>query len=79
MAPLIATSHSGIHEKDILDEMCDFACAGVKHDFSVSESGKKYKFHFVISCIQSHVPAGVISEMEGDEMDYINHKWDLFD
>ena len=39
-----------------------------------------YKFHFVISYIHAHTPAGLIDEFHADRiMEYVNDHWNLFD
>ena len=60
--------------------MQEFSNKGVEFDFSIDpESKRYYRFQFVIAYVQAHVPADVISELEGDRiMAYINGEWDLF-
>ncbi len=76
----MAANNRGVSDREILDEMYSFSTEAVEHDFSRNPAEKeKYKFHFVIAYIHSHVPAGFFTEMEGDRiMDYVNEKWDLF-
>ena len=79
-AAQMAATNRGISDPEILDEMSSFSTEPVEHDFSLNPAEREeYKFQFVIAYIHSHVPAGFITEMEGDRiMDYINEKWDLF-
>jgi hypothetical protein len=76
----MAANNRGISDPEILDEMYCFSIEPVEYDFSVNPAEReKYKFQFVIAYIHSHVPAGFITEREGDIiMDYVNEKWDLF-
>ncbi len=79
-AAQMAANNRGISDPEILDDMSSFSTEPVEHDFSLNPAEReKYKFQFVIAYIHSHVPAGFITEMEGDRiMDYVNEKWDLF-
>jgi len=79
-AAQMAANNRGISDPEILDEMSSFSTEPIEHDFSLNPAEReKYKFQFVIAYIHSHVPAGFITEMEGDRiMDYVNEKWDLF-
>jgi len=81
IAPLVAAEKNQIDDAEIIREMCDFISENAEQDFSVDEGSKNhYKFHFVISFINSHVPPEIITEMEGDRiMEYINDEWELFD
>lgn len=76
----IAANNRGINDPVMLDEMYCFSIEPVEYDFSINPAEReKYKFQFVIAYIYSHVPAGFLTEMEGDRiMDYVNEKWDLF-
>jgi hypothetical protein len=79
-AAQVAANNRGISDPEILNEMYSFSTEPVEHDISLNPAEReKYKFQFVIAYIHSHVPAGFITEMEGDRiMDYVNEKWDLF-
>jgi len=79
-AAQMAANNRGISDPEILNEMYSFSTEPIEHDFSLNPAEReKYKFQFVIAYIHSHVPAGFITEMEGDRvMDYVNEKWDLF-
>jgi len=76
----MAAHNRGISDSAMLEEMYSFSVEPVEHDISNNPSEReKYKFQFVIAYIQSHVPAGFLTEIEGDSiMDYVNEKWDLF-
>lgn len=76
----MAANNRGVSDPEILDEMYCFSIEPVEYDISInSAEGEKYKFQFVIAYIHSHIPAGFLTEMEGDKiMDYVNEKWDLF-
>ena len=76
----MAANNRGISDPEILDEMYCFSIEPVEYDFSINPAEReKYKFQFVIAYIHSHVPAGFLTEKEGDRiMDYVNEKWDLF-
>ena len=80
IAPLIAAQRNEIYDQEIINEMCEFTFVIVNHDISIDpKSRQQYKFNFVITYIQSHAPAGVITEMEGDQiMEYVNNHMELF-
>ena len=79
-AAQMAANNRGISDPEILNEMYSFSTEPVEHDITLNPAEReKYKFQFVIAYIHSHVPAGFITEKEGDRiMDYVNEKWDLF-
>ena len=80
IAPLMVAQRNEIYDQEIINEMCELTSVAVNHDFSVDpESRQHYKFHFVIAYIQSHAHAGIITEMEGDQiMEYVNEQMELF-
>ena len=79
-AAQMAANNRGISDPEILNDMYSFSTEPVEHDITLNPAEREeYKFQFVIAYIHSHVPAGFITEKEGDRiMDYVNEKWDLF-
>jgi len=80
VAPLFAAKNCEIEDEEIIDEMCEHTQENAEQDFSIDEdSTGEFKFHFVIAYIHSHVPVGLVSEMEADRiMEYVNDHWKLF-
>lgn len=81
VAPLIAAERRGVEDVRVATEMARFTDENAENEFSIDpESKHQYQFQFVIAYIHAHVPAGIITEMEGDRiMDYLNDHWDLFE
>lgn len=69
-----------IEDEEIIDDMCEHTQENAVQDFSIDEvSISEFKFHFVIEYIHSHVPVGLVPEMEEDRiMEYVNDHWKLF-
>lgn len=80
-APVIAAKRKDINDTKMINEMCAFTNERIQEDFFVDpESKSNFQFYFVIAYVQSHIPAGLITEMEGDDiMEYVNNHWNLFD
>ena len=76
----LAADNRGIINPEILDKMYSFSIEPVEYEFSIGPTSRaSYKFQFVIAYLQSHVPAGIFTEMEGDRiMEYLNERWNLF-
>ena len=70
----------GIDNLPVIREMQEDAENRVQGEWRLDDESKAYyKFHFVSSYIFSHVPAGLIEELEGDKvMNYINDNMNLF-
>ena len=81
MAPLLTAEYRNIEDDKLISEMCEETKKNVERDFSLGQDSRKhYRFHFVISYIHAHVPAGILTALEGDRiMDYINDNWNLFE
>ena len=77
IAPEMAMKKRGV---SLNDEIADDVEERVLSDWEYDEGSKQhYRFHFVSSYIFSHVPAGLLSEMEADRiMEYINENMELF-
>ena len=75
----VAAERRGIVDPHLIQEMNDYVIRQVEIDLSNGGQLSDYKFHFAISYIHAHTPAGTIEEVEADGvMEYINSHWDLF-
>lgn len=76
-APALAMKKRGTLANDEIKEDVE---ERVQSDWDCDEKSKQhYKFYFLSSYIFSHVPAGLLDEMEGDRiMEYINENMELF-
>ncbi len=80
MAAIVAAERRGIVDSDLIEEMNVYVVQQVEADISNGGQFSDYKFHFVISYIHAHTPAGIVEELVADKiMEYVNNEWDLFD
>ena len=79
-AAFIVAKRRGIVEPDLIQEMNDYVLRQVEIDLTNGGQLSDFRFHFVISYIHAHTPAGIIEELKADRiMEYVNSHWDLFD
>jgi hypothetical protein len=80
LAAVIAAQRRGIEDSDLIERMQRHVVQQVETDIINGGQYADYKFHFVISYIHAHTPAGILEELTADEiMEYVNSEWDLFD
>jgi len=80
MSAFVAAERRGIVDSDLIDEMNDYVVQQVEADILNGGQFSDYKFHFAISYIHAHTPAGIVEELMADQiMEYVNNEWDLFD
>jgi hypothetical protein len=79
-AAVLSAERRGIAAPALVQQMNDYVVQHVETDLSNGGSLSDYKFHFVISYIHAHTPAGIIDELHADRvMEYVNDHWNLFD
>ena len=79
-AAYIAAKRRGISDPALIQTMNDYVVRQVENDLTNGGQLSDYKFHFVISYVHAHTPAGIIEELKADRiMEYVNDHWDLFD
>lgn len=76
----IAAERRHIVDPDQIQEMTEYVQEQVEADLKNGAELSDYMFHFVISYIHAHTPAGILTELEADKiMAYVNDHWNLFD
>jgi len=78
MAASVAAERRGIEDSGVIDGMTDYVVQQVEADILNGGQFSDYKFHFVISYIHAHTPAGIVAKLVADKiMEYVNSEWDL--